>query len=353
MDAAGRRRFRDLSWRAKLCVLVILALPLCGALELLARTYWTVREKVPFTRTDLIWKKFYPEWDLSGVDQAQTSRDDETFDVLLLGGSVLTGVYGDVGPELQKGLEAKLHRPVRIVNLAAPGRTTWDSRWKYERLRDKRFDLVVVYDAINDVHLNCCPPKSFKADYSHATRFAQIQALERHREVKALAFPYTAYYLASSLLDRWHLTSRPRPEFNAYGRDVKTPPVYQANMERIVTLAQERGDRVLLMTFAYHIPPDYSEEAFKAKRLDYGLHLSAISLWGEPDTVARTIDEHNAITKKLADRYGLLFVDQQQLMPSGREYYNDICHFTEAGCQRFVANMLENVDLTQEVRTTE
>ena len=47
---------------------------------------------------------------------------------------------------------------------------------------------------------------------------------------------------------------------------------------------------------------------------------------------------------RLAERYGLPFVDQKQLMPVGREYFEDVCHFTPRGCSRFVQNMLDGVD---------
>jgi hypothetical protein len=342
--------WRQLRLSNRLTVVGVLLLLTLLGLELGARGYWCARHHVPFTHPDLAWKTFFPEWDLSGVEEVP-AEPGEVCHVLLLGGSVLSGVFGDVGPRLQKGLQARLRRPVRVINLAFPGRTTRDSRLKYERLGGHHFDLVLVYDAINDVHLNNCPPGTFRSDYTHAARFAQLAALERHRELPYLAFPFTCHYLASSLLDRLYLDNGPRRAWNHYGSDLRSPPSYEANMERIVELAQQRRQPVLLLTFAYHIAPGYSEEAFAARELDYALHMSEIALWGEPANVARALDAHNAVTARLARRHRCPFLDVKGRMPTGRRYFHDVCHFTPEGAGRFVDLILAGLDVERLVRS--
>src|SRR5207253_793141 len=83
MDAPRVPHWRTLRLSTKLVVILFFVLLTGGALELLARTYWRLREKVPFARTDLIWKTFYPEWDISGVDRVRPFHADDTFAVLL------------------------------------------------------------------------------------------------------------------------------------------------------------------------------------------------------------------------------------------------------------------------------
>jgi hypothetical protein len=339
------RRWRNLRFRARLCVLVLgLVLVLLG-MELLSRLHWKLRGGVPLAHPEQIWKGFFPEWERSGVDRLRPDRQSEGLDVLLLGGSVLSELYGDFGGELRRGLEARLGRPVRVFNLAYPGRTSLDSRLKYERLVDRRFDLVVVYHGINDTAMNCCKPGTFRDDYTHAPRFAQLRALGGHPEIGTVALPYTAYWVGTSLADLCRLTDRPRDTWNQHGGDVRTPPCLKANLQRIITLARERGDRMLLMTFATYIPEGYTEVAFKAKRLDYGRHLVRIAHWGEPENVARTVQLHNEVVRELAGRYDVPLVDQERLMPTGRAIYDDICHLTPEGNRRFVANLFENVDV--------
>jgi hypothetical protein len=97
------------------------------------------------------------------------------------------------------------------------------------------------------------------------------------------------------------------------------------------------------MTFAWHIPPDYTREKFESRRLDYGsgLHELPAEVWGRPRHVAATIEAHNTAIRELAGRYdNVIFIDQQRLLPADGEHFSDPCHLTEAGCRAFVENVL-------------
>jgi hypothetical protein len=98
------------------------------------------------------------------------------------------------------------------------------------------------------------------------------------------------------------------------------------------------------MTFATYIPDGYSPEAFAAKSLDYGLHLSPIELWGRREDVMATLATHNEMVRALAaGRDGVLFVDQAELMAGSPSWWNDACHLTVAGSARFAENMVPAV----------
>jgi hypothetical protein len=116
---------------------------------------------------------------------------------------------------------------------------------------------------------------------------------------------------------------------------------FKHNLGAILDLASRRGDRVLLMTFATYTPKDYSLEAFKAKRLDYGLHLAPLELWGTREHVLKTVAINNEIVRSLAAQHaGVLFVDQANLMAGNPRYFNDPCHFTAVGSSKFVEYLL-------------
>jgi hypothetical protein len=92
---------------------------------------------------------------------------------------------------------------------------------------------------------------------------------------------------------------------------------------------------------AIYVPADYSREAFDAKRLDYGLHLSPIELWGRREDVLATVARHNEIVRGLASRHdGVLFVDQASLMGGSARYFNDPCHLTVEGSARFAEHLV-------------
>jgi hypothetical protein len=338
-------RWRDLRRGTRLCLLATFVLVPTLLLEVSVRLYWTMSKKIPFFHTEQIWDTFYPEMKDSGVAAAPEDRNDGFFDVLILGPSVFHPFYGDLAVRLPTAIGNTLSRPVRVYNLGYPGRTSLDSYQRYARLGRKRFDLVIFYHGINDTRLNNCPARVFRTDYMHAPRYKQIALLDSHPEHRYFALPYSIRYLLSRWQDQLNLSTLPRGRWNHYGNELKTPPCFEANLKKIIALAEQRGDPLLLMTFTYYIPSNYSDEAFKAKTLDYAAHHDPLRLWGTPENMPRAIDAHNAVVRQLAAEHpAIAFVDQQRLMPVGKRYFNDPCHLTLQGCEVFVDNVMKQVD---------
>jgi len=338
----GALRWKQLHKRSRFTLIGTLLLFGLIGLEPVARLYWAVVHRVPFFGTSQIWKTFYPEWDLSGIESAPTGREDGFFDVLILGASTVApkGITQDLQEELTKSVV----RPVRVWNLACPGRLSIDNVRLYERAFDRRFDLVVYYQGINDVFMNNTPPGSFRDDYSHSYHVRRYDAFQQQDGIACFALSFTLKYLVCMKLDLWKISNRPRGEYATFAADLRTPPVFQANLERLASMAAERGDRLMIMTFAYYIPRDYSEEAFAAKQLDYDLHLVNIGTWGLPGPLRRGIDAHNERIVRVHDQQpDLLYVDQRALIPDGKQYWHDCCHFTDAGCRLWAQNVAKVV----------
>lgn len=308
--------------------------------ELTARAYLAVFLGASFWRPSEVIDHFYPE--LREVRLAAISREDPSYDVLVLGASVM--VLGDIQELLQRGLEKKLGREVRIHNVSANGHTTRDSWLKYARLGDQRFDLVLVYHAVNEVRANNCPPELFRADYSHYSWYARLDALDEGKSF--LAAPVVSRLSWVSLRDALGLsdyvpTHFPRTQWLDYGATIKTGPAFAANLGRILSLAAERGDPLVLMTFAHYLPANYSLPLFRQRKLDYSGHLFPAELWGRPENVVRGMEEHNRVIRALhAQHPETLFVDQEGLIPKDGRHFGDICHLAEKGCRRWVANLI-------------
>jgi hypothetical protein len=67
-------------------------------------------------------------------------------------------------------------------------------------------------------------------------------------------------------------------------------------------------------------------------------------LWGKPECVAAAITTHNEVAAELARKSpGVVFVDQNRLIPKDGRYFNDLCHLTDEGCKRFVDNVLDAI----------
>jgi lysophospholipase L1-like esterase len=299
------------------------------------KAYWYIAFDVPITRNaepDDVWRLYYPElWDSQAMNTG-LSKEDGYIDVLLLGASVLE----QTAPELEQQLQKLFGNRLRIYNLAKSAHTTRDSYHKFQRLRDKRFDLIIVYHGINDVRMNCCPPGEFRDDYTHCSWYASFQ---KRIKAKSLTFQGIVVNTSQVKIGLWASDQ----ELLKFGNTIKTKTAFQTNVESIVKEAAKTSTPVLLMTFAYHIPGNYSRESFEKGELDYGdgHYQLAAELWGYPKNVTATIDAHNSVLHEIHQRHdNVLFIDQQRNVPSNGQQFSDPCHLTDTGIKTFVSQML-------------
>ena len=331
-------------WPTRFIRFLLLVLLCAVSAEVAARAFWRLRYGVPFGNPGRILYAYYPE--LRRIDKERPTRGNEFYDILFLGASTLHKGFGQVEEDLLEQLAYNGHRNVRIFNLARPAHTSRDSWLKYAALGEARFELVVFYDGINEARANNAPPDIFREDYAHYSWYKIVNTLAPYHGTASFALPYTLHYLAISTQyalteDRYVPKTRPRKDWLQYGRDPRSAVSFKHNLGAILDLAARRGDRVLLMTFATYVPEDYSLEAFEAKRLDYGLHLTPLEVWGTREHVLETVAVHNEIVRSLAAKHeGVLFVDQASLMAGSPRYFNDPCHFTAVGSSKFVEYLL-------------
>ena len=158
--------------------------------ELTCRLFWGFQVPGAFFHPDRIIYFYQRNLLRSGLPEADVRRDDGYFDVLLLGGSVVSHDFGRIDDYLAAGLTDS-KGPVRIWNAAEPAHTSRDSWEKYSRLEDKHFDLVIVYDGINDSRFNNIEPGQFRPDYSHVSWYREINAYRNHPEIAYFALPFT------------------------------------------------------------------------------------------------------------------------------------------------------------------
>jgi hypothetical protein len=327
-----------------LILFLLVALLCVGSGELAARGFWRLRFHVPIRHPSRILYAYYPQ--LRRLDDTRPRRGDGHYNILLLGGSTLHPDWGPVAAALVEQLAFSGRRDVRIFNLTYPAHTSRDSWLKYAAIGQARFDLVLVYDGINDTRANNAPPEIFREDYEHYSWYEMVNMLARYHGTASFALPYTLHYLALSARQalrkgRYVPTADPRPQWVQYGRDPRSVVSFERNLERIVELAATRGDRMMLMTFATYVPDNYSLEAFHEKRLDYGLHFKAIEDWGRRDYVLNAVMAQNEVVRRLAAQHeGVLFVDQARLMAGSSRYFNDPCHLTVVGATRFAENVV-------------
>jgi hypothetical protein len=246
---------------------------------------------------------------------------------------------------------------VRVASAGVPAHTSFDALWKYRHWYEGYdFDLVLVYEAINDARANNYPRDVFRADYTqfpYYQRFAPVFAWVERHPILSRSFAAT---LGVSLYHRARVQLAPafqrEAPYNdplddpwlAEGADVKTEPVFSRNVEEILGIARERGQRVLLLTYAYYLPDDYTNERFLAHETDYTFMPESVAteVWGRKENVVAAIEAHNAATRRLAELHPeALFFDMERYMPKDREHFIDICHWTDLGRETFARGVLE------------
>ncbi len=348
----GVTRFREhvaikapMRWR-RIRFLAVYALFLLLLLEGMCRLFWWISGVSSPNRIHHFW---YPR--LKEVEAQSITRDDGAFDVLVLGGSAVAvhENFGDVPGKLEKRLAATGAQPVRVHAVAGLGHTTLDSYYKYRHLSDQRFDLVLVYNGINDARANNCPPERFRDDYGHWGWYKLVGDYEA-KESRLFFLPYTLNFSVTKIggklgLIRFVPKEVPGEEWLVHGSDIKTERTFRVNLGRICDLAKERGDPLLLMTYAIHLPEGYTLDRFLAGELDYAhKSKSPIELWGKPANVSKAVAAHNRVVRDLARQRGLHLVDQDREMPRDGWHFGDVCHLTEEGARRFVDDIMRVVE---------
>ncbi len=326
--------------RRRRILFVVVYLVFCWGLAVTGiKLFWLYFAGVPLAEAVTTWDIYYPKLRQSGLHDASLRHDDDRFDVLLLGGSVLEDDWGSVERRLTARLRATIGDRFRVINLASQGHTSRDSLLKYWQLAGQQFEVVIVYDGINDVRMNCCPRELFRDDYTHCSWYHDMQ---KHIDAGTIAAPARLRDQAG-LVHATIFLQFVDDHMREFGREIKTDRTIRQNLAEIVNIAAARGDAVVLSTFAYHIPEDYSDERFASHALDYSYRPDGAScgatLWGKPEYVAATIDAQNDVIRDLAAQHPeVSFIDQRELMPGEGWLFVDPCHCSEAGSQRLVDN---------------
>lgn len=315
--------------------MVLLLLAGCLLLvEVAARIYLSATFHVGFFAPRDFIHTYYP----SLKTTLEAPERDDTFDVLILGPSVLAPIaeWGAFDSHLQQLVPDR----VRLFNLSTPAHTSLDSLTKYRLLEGRSFDLVIVYHGINDLRADACAPETFRADYTHMLHYEVLDEYRTHPEASWVAFPFATALFSD--IARLKVAWDPQAALRDHGPQLKTPPSFRHNISEILDLANARGEEVLLCTFAFHVPGDYSLEKFKAHELDYGAHKSEIELWGLPNKIVAGLEAHEQVVRDLHAAYpDVHFLDAKRLLPGGAVRFDDICHLTPAGLATLAARMAE------------
>ena len=217
-------------------------------------------------------------------------------------------------------------------------------------LKNFKFKYVVFYHGINDTRTNNCPPEVFDNDYRHVSFYNELFVLFRHPEIKITLVPWFVDFAFQKFLEKTNIRKVIPKEYNVmefyfqktaredsgwkFGDNLKSKKTFTKNLENILTLANQKGDSVLVVSYASFMPEGYSLKKFIDKQLDYTEHKWPAELYGAPANVVAGIRAHNKIGLELSRKYNnSIHVEFSENLPKEGKYFFDICHLTPEGCE--------------------
>ena len=321
-------------------------------LEVCLRLVLCISTSATFVHPSRIIYQYYPE--LLPIEQASVSNTDSTLDILILSCSVLHKDWLDIVHEMNTCLQLPTgYNKLKIYNASGIGHGSRDNLVKYELLKDKKFDIILYYDAINDSRLNNCPEEVFKNDYSHYRWYDEINHIISHHEMDVTVVPFFVDWMKIRLKAMLvHDAYIPihyslRPEWQEYGDNFKSLKCYEANVKSIAARAEQQQAQLVYLTFAWYLPADYSLQKFQAKTLDYTFcdHSRETEIWGLARNVGRFIDTVNHSSRSWLSQYPHAhWVDAQAAIPKEGKSFADVCHFSPVGIHQFAGVTCKELD---------
>jgi lysophospholipase L1-like esterase len=257
---------------------------------------------------------------------------------------------------LEKKLKEKGYKNVNVINAGAGGWTSWESLIDVElRVLDLEPDMLIIYDAINDIHARLVwPPEAYKGDntgelsttsyfmmpsifeYSTLFRIIMINFGITDSQGSVARFgknideSKNTYHFVS-FLNQKKSNTYPQGIFKEVSAmqmlKINKPIYFMRNIGNIITIAKENHIKTVIASFAYSPlfkdnPQASSEEYIYA------------------------FDEMNRVLRNVADERGVNFFDFAKVFPNDKRYYFDGIHNTAEGVQLkvelFASYLIEN-----------
>lgn len=278
-------------------------------------------------------------------EEFEQPKPDGIYRIVTIGGSTTYGVgvtddFRQSYPyQLQEYLQANGFPQVEVINAGVPGYTSHESFINLQmRVLTLNPDLIIIYHGINDAHARLVYPYSqYRADnigyrgpiiqdtvmpniweYSTFLRILGIQSgwINSHNTLEWTRVRDAWSSYAGAFATSQHRGGYPDgifQEASAMDMIVNNPPIYfESNLRSMADLAHARGVDVMFSTFAYD--PNTANQP-TVSTPEYILML----------------DQHNEVTKAVAETTDSYLFDLTSVMPMGQEYFADGRHMTELG----------------------
>lgn len=295
-------------------------------------------------------------------DTIALQKPADTVRVLALGSSTMFNRH--MGERLKTALQQKIGqktgKKIELLDAGIRSHTTRADVMKLQLLAPYQWDVVLFYNGINDLWANHVLPEDFQADYRQLDPWYQRNALLDNSLLAR--YIYNAFYwqlrsvnkkLGQPFLPDYQFVFPKKPYINAAG--FASLPVFASHLEQIIADSKSLGAKPVLMTFAFHLPDNYSRQDFLNKSLDYSnpdnYDSRDVYNWGPPDYVREGLSRQNAIIREVAKRQGVTLIDVDASMSGQGRWFGDVCHFNDAGVDVFTALVAEALQQSAAVQS--
>jgi lysophospholipase L1-like esterase len=264
-------------------------------------------------------------------------KDPEKVRILTLGGSAMFNRR--MTERLKESFNEVSDRPVEILGAALRTHTSRSSLIKYRTLSKYNFDYVLIYHGINDLFVNNVDASRFKSDYSHMVPWYRRNVLLDHSLVARVFYNNILWGHRIFGTSSWYLKYIYPDKDIENAMNFVSVDLFRQNLSTLVTEIKQHNAVPILMTFAWNIPSQYDRKSFEAgtvgyKPTNYGRY--PVELWGSVGFVREGLKRHNQVIREIAKQYNVLMIDQEKLMDKDLRWFEDVCHFSEEGTDKFV-----------------
>lgn len=277
-------------------------------------------------------------------DEIEVPKPKGQFRIVCMGGSTTytTEVedYRQSYPSLlETELKSRGYGNVRVINAGVGSWTSWESLINFElRVLDLEPDMIIIYHGVNDILARLVwPPEAYRGDNSGATtpvvmsmpsileystllRYLMIRAdlIKPHSSIdRHLAAPSDTYY-AKEFYDQKVKRTYPDGVFKTVSAKemlmTNKPTYFKRNIEHVVLIANHRGIKTVLATFAYS--SEFADEPTVASEEYQAAHV-----------------EMNETLKSIAREMDVSLFDFARLFPMDKRYYTDGLHVNIDGAK--------------------
>lgn len=284
-------------------------------------------------------------------DTLSENKPSNTVRVLVLGSSTMFNRH--MAEKLKFSLQKKLpHKNIELLDAGIRSHTTRADVVKLQFFAQYQWDYVLFYNGINDLWANHVLPQDFHADYRQLDPWNRRNLLLDHsllaRQLYNTGYTYLRVLnkkLGFVLLPDYQFVFPKKSYFNA--ANFASLPSFTRNVEHIVALSQQMGAKPVLITFAYHLPANYSRQAFLDQQLDYQNpdHYDSRDVynWGSPAYVREGLMRENIALRNMAVQHKISLIDIDAAMSGRGEWFGDVCHFNNEGVNVFAEHVADAI----------